>query len=129
LIKVVVKEISDIKIDFSKQKATLKKMFTDLKTLSNKTDKSFIGAVNAQEHKQIKGFDKLEKRLLKAQKRKYIELTNRIIDVQNQLFPKNSLQERHHNFSEIYLEIGNDFIPLLVKHLKPLALKFGILIV
>jgi len=127
LIKVVVKEISDLKIDFSEQKATLKKMFTDLKTLSNKTDKSFIGAVNAQEHKQIKGFDKLEKRLLKAQKRKYVELTNRIIEVQNQLFPKHGLQERYNNFSEIYLEIGNDFIPLLVKHLKPLALEFGVL--
>jgi len=127
LIKEVVKEISDLKIDFSEQKTTIKKMFTDLKVLSNKTDKSFIGAVNAQEHKQIKGFDKLEKRLLKAQKRKYIELTNRIIEIQNQLFPKYSLQERYNNFSEIYLEMGNDFIPLLAKHLKPLDLEFAIL--
>lgn len=127
LIKEVVKEISVLKIDFSEQKLLLQKMFKDLKELSNKTDKSFIGAVKAQEHKQIKGLEKLEKRLLRAQKRKYVELTNRIIEIQNQLFPNHSLQERYNNFSEIYLEIGPDFIPLLAKHLKPLALEFGVL--
>ncbi len=127
LISETVKEISDITIDFSTQKAIVQDLFNDLKTLSNQTDKSFIGAVNAQEHKQIKGLEKLESRLLKAQKRKYHQLTQRIMVLQNDLFPHQSLQERYLNFSEMYLILGDDFIPLLIKYLKPLALEFGIL--
>jgi len=127
LIATVVKDVSDISIDFSEQKAMLQNMFTDLKELSNRTDKSFIGAVNAQEQKQINGLINLENRLLRAQKRKYVELTNRVVELQNQLFPKQSLQERYTNFSELYLETGENFIPLLAKNLKPLDLKFGLL--
>jgi hypothetical protein len=49
------------------------------------TDKSFVGAVKAQEVKQTKGLDNLEKRLLKAQKRK-LSILERITDLQNELF-------------------------------------------
>jgi len=124
-----VKALSDINLDLSVQKVTIQNLFTELKTLALQTDKSFIGAVNAQEHKQINGFEKLEARLLKAQKRKYNELTKRIFNLQNDLFPNQSLQERTQNFSELYLELGTELIPLLIKHLNPLALEFTILVV
>src|SRR5699024_946829 len=60
------KRISEIPIDFSPQKSYLQQQFKDLYTLAGKTDKSFIGAVAAQEKKQLNGLDHLEKRLLKA---------------------------------------------------------------
>ena len=46
--------------------------FKYLEKIAKKTDSTFEGAVKAQKSKQFKGIDKLEKRLLKAQKRKYI---------------------------------------------------------
>ena len=127
LIKKKVKEISDLDIDFSRQRKELKEMFTELKLLSDKTDKSFSGAVLAQEKKQLNGLDKLEKRLLKAQKRKYQEIVSRISILQEQLFPKHSLQERQANFSEFYEIYGEDLIPLLVSVLRPLALEFDLI--
>ncbi|MGB5322604.1 bacillithiol biosynthesis cysteine-adding enzyme BshC [Lutimonas sp.] len=127
LIKKKVKEISDLDIDFSKQRKELREMFTELKLLSDKTDKSFSGAVLAQEKKQLNGLDKLEKRLLKAQKRKYQEIVSRISILQEQLFPKHSLQERQANFSEFYEIYGEDLIPLLVSVLRPLALEFDLI--
>ena len=36
---------------------------------------SFIGAVDAQQRKQLKGLENLEKRLLRAEKRKHFLLT------------------------------------------------------
>jgi len=51
----------------------------------------------------------------------------RITEIQNQLFPGQSLQERNLNFSELYLEMGEDLIPNLVKVLKPLQLEFIVL--
>ena len=95
--------------------------------LAEQTDKSFLGAVNAQEVKQIKGLKHLEKRLLKAQKRKLKDQIERCTDLQEQLFPNQSLQERNTNFSELYLEYGDDLIPELMKHLEPLSGQFTIL--
>ena len=65
-----VREISNINIDFTPQREHLIKQFENLYLLAEQTDKSFLGAVKAQEVKQLKGLDNLEKRLLTAQKRK-----------------------------------------------------------
>ncbi len=127
LINRKVREISNIDIDFSKQKAHLQEQFRELYRLAGATDQSFLGAVKAQEVKQLKGLDKLEKRLLKAQKKKLQDEVSRITALQNELFPNQSLQERHHNFSEFYLEYGEDFIRTLVRELKPLDHHFKIL--
>ena len=122
-----VREISNIDIDFSNQKEHLKQQFQDLYKLAEQTDKSFLGAVKAQEVKQINGLDNLEKRLLKAQKRALADQVSRMTELQNELFPNQSLQERNTNFSEFYLEYGEQLIPQLIKNLKPLDNEFLIL--
>ena len=127
LVRKKVKEISELKIDFSEQRSQLESMFEHLKSLSDQTDKSFTGAVLAQEKKQLNGLNKLEKRLLQAQKRKYKEVVSRIISLQEQLFPKQSLQERQANFSEFYENYGDELIPVLVEVLQPLQLEFDII--
>ncbi len=126
LVNSKIKEISNLDLDFSKQKQFLQEQFNTLKDVALKTDKSFIGAVNAQERKQIKGLENLEKRLLKAEKRKLTDVVNRIKLLQDELFPRQSLQERYTNFSEMYLEFGEELIPVLKENLKPLDLEFSI---
>ena len=127
LINSKVREIAEIPIDFSLQKIALQKQFSDLHTIASQTDKSFLGAVKAQEAKQIKGLENLEKRFLKAQKKKYHSELDRITNLQNELFPNQSLQERHTNFSEFYLETGKALISNLYNQLKPLDNNFTIL--
>ena len=127
LINKVTNEISEIVIDFTVQKKHLKEQFKNLYKLAEQTDKSFKGAVAAQERKQIKGLEHLEKRLLKAQKRKLNEVLDRVMALQNELFPNQSLQERRANFSEFYMEYGNAFIAKLIDHLEPLKGEFLIL--
>lgn len=122
-----VREISNIDIDFSTQKKYLKEQFLALYDLAEQTDKSFLGAVRAQEVKQLKGLDHLEKRLLKAQKRKLSDEVLRMTDLQNALFPNKSLQERNTNFSQFYLEYGEKLIPSLIEKLDPLSGEFSIL--
>jgi len=121
------KELSELNIDFSAQKEFLKEQFKELYKLAKQTDASFIGAVAAQEKKQLKGLGNLEKRLLKAEKRKLKEKLNLFTAFQNELFPKQSLQERNTNFSELYLEYGTELIPMLKKGLKPLGGEFLVL--
>ena len=129
LINKKIRQVSNIDIDFTPQKKLLEEQFNGLYQLAEQTDKSFLGAVKAQEVKQKKGLDHLEKRLLKAQKRKLADHVSRLAEIQNELFPAKSLQERNLNFSELYLEYGESLIPMLFKALNPLKQEFVILTV
>lgn len=122
------KKISEIPIDFSKQKSFLQEQFKELYTLAEKTDASFLGAVAAQEKKQLNGLDHLEKRLLKAQKRKLSDVLERLSAIQRELFPNGSLQERTHNFSEWYLEYGEELLKVLKRNLNPLDPEFTLVV-
>ena len=121
------KEFSKFNLDFSEQKEHLKQQFEKLLQIANQTDKSFIGAVKAQQTKQLKGLENLEKRLLKAEKRVYTEKLEQIILLQNELFPNQGLQERKANFSEFYLDVNGRLIEKLLLELKPLAPNFTII--
>ncbi|MCI2227809.1 bacillithiol biosynthesis cysteine-adding enzyme BshC [Polaribacter sp. MSW13] len=120
-------ENSEIKVNFKEKRSYLEQYFLELKEVAKKTDVSFINAVNAQEKKQINGLENLEKRLLKAEKRRQKDLVDRITELQNQLLPNQSLEERQRNFSEYYLEYGDSFIDVLKSTLKPMLLEFTII--
>ena len=122
-----VRSISDIDIDFSPQKEHLKTQFEHLHILAEQTDASFLGAVKAQERKQTKGLERLEKRELKAQKRKLKGHVDRMRDLHNALFPNGSLQERQVNFSEVYLEMGDALVLTLMEQLNPITPNFLVL--
>jgi bacillithiol biosynthesis cysteine-adding enzyme BshC len=121
-------EFSQLNLDFTAQKEHLKKQFAALHEMASQTDNSFGKAVKAQEVKQLKGLENLEKRLLKAEKRQHADVLERIIQLQNELFPNQSLQERRSNFSEFYVDFGDDYIRKLYDNLKPLASNFTILV-
>jgi bacillithiol biosynthesis cysteine-adding enzyme BshC len=127
LANAITHKLSAFPIDLTPQKEILEKQFEYLYQIAQQTDKSFTGAVKAQEIKQKKGLENLEKRLLKAQKRKLDNELQRVTDLQCELFPNQSLQERQTNFSEFYLEKGEQLIPLLIQKLKPLETNFNII--
>jgi bacillithiol biosynthesis cysteine-adding enzyme BshC len=123
-----VQSFSEFRLDFTDQKEFLKQQFESLNTIAAKTDASFTGAVKAQEIKQLKGLENLEKRLLKAEKRNHAEQLERIMQIQNELFPNQSLQERKANFSEFYLEFDGKLLAELFDKLKPLEHEFNIIV-
>jgi bacillithiol synthase len=128
LINKKTKNISNHTIDFSSQKAHLKAQFENLYQIASQTDASFLGAVAAQEKKQLKGLELLEKRLLKAEKKAHQEQLERIIALKKELFPGDSLQERKANFSNFYINYGPALFEHLKMNLKPLSQDFVILV-
>ena len=127
LINKKVTEKSDVIIDFSDQRCLIDKHFKKMEKIANQTDKSFDGAVQAQKKKQLNGLNNLEKRLLKAERRVHKDLVDRIVLLQDELFPKKSLQERTTNFSEFYLEYGDQLIPTIKEALQPLQGEFTVI--
>lgn len=128
LINKKVQLFSEFQLDFSEQKEFLKQQFTKLHEMAAKTDVSFTGAVKAQEVKQTKGLENLEKRFLKAEKRSHTDQLERITELQNELFPSQGLQERKANFSQFYLEFDGKLIEKLFEQLQPLEQEFNIVV-
>jgi bacillithiol biosynthesis cysteine-adding enzyme BshC len=124
LINKKVRQISNIDLDLQYLKKTLETQFNSLEKLVIETDASFEGVVKAQKTKQFKGIDRLEKRLLKAQKRKLADQVQRLLVLHDILFPNETLQERTVNFSEFYLQYGSELLSILSKNLDPLSFKF-----
>ncbi|GJH41641.1 putative cysteine ligase BshC [Capnocytophaga sp. HP1101] len=122
-----VRQLSEFPIDFTPEKELLRKQFEHLYELAKHTDVTFESAVKAQEVRQLKGLDKLEKRLLKAQKRKFAEELERTVFLQSELFPNGALQERFSNFTDFYLVKGSAFISELVKDFNPFDFRFVVI--
>lgn len=120
-------EYSEINIDFSAQKEHLKEQFSELYIIAKRTDPSFFGAVAAQEKKQLNGLVNLEKRLLKAQRKKHEDQLNRLTLIQDELFPGQGLQERYANFSEFYSRHGDALFTKIKRNLDPLDPYFTII--
>ncbi len=118
---------SKINMDLQFLKSKLESQFEYLEELVKKTDFSFVGAVKAQKAKQFKGIDKLEKRLLKAQKRLFENDIKNFIIIYDNLFPNEKLQERTENFFDYYDQIGDNFIPELIENFNPLNKSLTIL--
>jgi bacillithiol biosynthesis cysteine-adding enzyme BshC len=113
-----------IQIDFSKLKQQLAQQFSLLHTQAKLTHPSFLSMLKAQESKQIKGLNAVEKRLQKAEKKSHQEAIDRVLAIQNEVFPNQTLMERKTNFSDYYSTYGADFIVQLLSQLDPLTMKF-----
>ena len=117
--------IRQTNLNLTQELKHLKNVFEQI--LSKTTDKGLQKTVLAEQKKQLNSFEKLEKKLLKSEKKKYEEALNQITQLKAKLFPNNSLQERYDNFIPFYLKHGDNFIEILQKELSPLDAKFVIL--
>uniref|UniRef100_UPI0013D0AB39 bacillithiol biosynthesis protein BshC n=1 Tax=Klebsiella michiganensis TaxID=1134687 RepID=UPI0013D0AB39 len=77
--------------------------------------------------KTVKYLTALEKKIFRAEKRKYETDIQQIQFIKKSLFPANSLQERHQNIALFYAKYGPGFIDSIYKASKGLEQKFGII--
>ena len=63
----------------------------------------------------------LEKKMLRAEKKKMQTQLLKIERLKKGLFPRNSLQERVENFTEYYLKYGAAYLDILKDGMLPLA--------
>jgi bacillithiol synthase len=72
--------------------------------------------------------DNLERKLLKAEKRKHEVSLSHIEHIKNQLFPNGGLQERSENIALFYVAYGQRLIDDLIDKFEPLEFKFAVLV-
>ncbi|WP_226063808.1 bacillithiol biosynthesis cysteine-adding enzyme BshC [Kaistella polysaccharea] len=94
----------------NKQEEVLKKHFTELKEQASLTEKTFGNLVGAEETRQLKSFDRMKKRLLRAERIKQSEKMERLEKIFSTVHPGNIWQERIYNFSVFYADLGRDWL-------------------
>jgi len=89
-------------------------IFNRILETAKKIDNSLEKTVLGEKQNMINSIQKLESKLLKAEKLKMDAEVSQIRAVLAKLFPNNTLQERHDNFIPYYLKYGPGFFDQLL---------------
>ena len=103
--------------------------FAHLREQAGAVDKSLQQHVHALEVDLLKKIETLEKKMLKAERKKQAIQLQRIWKLKSELFPNNNLQERVDNFMPYFAEYGQAFIDVILKHSRSLEQEFGVIVV
>lgn len=101
-------------------------LYESLKKQAALVDTTLGQHVDALKTSMLKKLKQLEKKMLRAEKRKFTYQERQIKTIKEKLFPKNSLQERVDNFIPYYAKWGRDFIIKLYEHSLRLEQEFVI---
>jgi bacillithiol biosynthesis cysteine-adding enzyme BshC len=102
-------------------------VYEQLKNKAAAIDQSLTQHVEALQARTLKPLQELEKKLLRAEKKKYEAEQRQIQVIRAALFPRNGLQERVDNFMPWYALWGKEFIQKVYDHSLTLEQQFVIL--
>jgi bacillithiol synthase len=105
----------------------LEQMYENFKKQASAVDSSLEKHVEALKLRTVHRLQELEKKMLRAEKRKFADQQRQINTIREHLFPENGLQERYDNFSYYYAKWGREFIHLLYQQSLNLEQEFVIL--
>lgn len=107
------------------EKAT--ELYENIKAQAGKIDQTLMRHVTAMQARSLSALQELEKKMLRAEKRKFSDVQRQVEKIKAALFPNNGLQERVENFSLFYAKWGRSFIDELYQHSLALEQEFTVL--
>jgi bacillithiol biosynthesis cysteine-adding enzyme BshC len=127
LIGELVRRESENSLSLEREITEANRYYEALKALTRPVDPSLEQHVEALQAKALDPIRTLEKKLLKAEKRKYGDLRRQVYALKSALFPTGGLQERVENFMPWYAQYGPAFLYDLLTHSPVLEQDFVIL--
>ncbi|MDQ3844485.1 MAG: bacillithiol biosynthesis cysteine-adding enzyme BshC [Bacteroidota bacterium] len=102
-------------------------LYEQIKQQAGAVDPTLLQHVTALQTQSINNLKVLEKKMLRAEKRKFTDQQRQIQTIRNYLFPKYGLQERVENIGTFYTKWGRAFIDELYQYSLALGQRFVIL--
>jgi len=127
LVNELVRRESEHSLSLEREITEANNYYEALKALTRPVDPTLEQHVEALQARALDPIRTLEKKLLKAEKRKFIDLQRQIYSLKSALFPLNGLQERVENFMPWYAALGPSFIRDLYMHSPVLEEEFVVL--
>lgn len=100
--------------------------YDKLKSVAEQVDGTLTTHVAALQTRAIKPLQELEKKLLRAERRKFEVQERQLMALKKALFPNSGLQERVDNFMPYYAKWGDDFIRMIYENSLTLEQEFVI---
>ncbi len=126
LINDLVKRTSDKQITIESEIQQAKNLFSHLQSVAQNVDitlQEHATALSALMEKKLKSF---EKKIMRAERKKYNTQHNQIETIKQQLFPNKNLQERVENISGFYPRYGKSFLDIIYQNSLSLEQQFAI---
>jgi len=127
LLNELVKRDTDQQLNLEKEKKNICAIYKDIKNVVGPIDTTLQQHVQSLHLQSIKKLEALEKKMLRAEKRKFQTQQRQLQKVKTTLFPNNNLQERIDSILPYYAHQGKDFIKVLYENSLSLEQQFGIL--
>ncbi len=127
LLNELVKRDSSLQLSLENQRKSLCNIYKEIKTIVGPIDTTLQQHVQSLHLQVVKKIEALEKKMLKAEKKKFESQQRQLTKIKSLLFPNNSLQERIDNLMPWYAKYGKDFIRSIYEHSLSLEQKFTIL--
>jgi len=126
LINELVKRKSGIHLSLEKELGVMNEMYANIKNTASSIDATLLMHIDALQKNTVKRISELEKKMLRAEKRKFGDEQHQIAAVKSILFPKGNLQERIDNFAPFYAIGGKEWIAFIYNHTFALEQLFRI---
>jgi bacillithiol biosynthesis cysteine-adding enzyme BshC len=127
LMKIIVAKNSENKIELNGNFEKAEAFYEQIRMQAEAVDKTLSQYVTSIKTRSLKDLEELEKKMLRAEKRKFEDQQRQIQKIKEVLFPNDGLQERVENFSWFYAKWGRGFIKELYKNSLALEQEFTIL--
>ena len=113
-------------LDLGKERMEFENIYKKIKGIVSNIDVTLEQHTAALETKQMKHLISLEKKMLRAEKRKFADQKNQLDKIYSSLFPNDGLQERTENFMLFYSRWGDEFFKMLYENSMTLEQEFCI---
>lgn len=128
LLNELVNKNSSKQLSIANEIEKIESLYQQLQTISENVDVTLSQHTKALQAKSLKQLKALEKKILRAEKRNFETQKRQIEKLKNELFPANSLQERHENFSLLYAQFGKEWLHAIYNSSKGLAQEFAVIV-
>ncbi|MFL5811129.1 MAG: bacillithiol biosynthesis cysteine-adding enzyme BshC [Flavisolibacter sp.] len=128
IMKSIVQKYSKHKVLLNGNFEKANELFEEIKQQAEAIDPTLSMHVTAIKARSLKTLEELEKKMLRAEKRKFSDQQNQVRKIKEALFPNEGLQERVENISGFYAKWGGKFIDELYKNSLSLEQLFTVLV-
>ncbi|MCK6617038.1 MAG: bacillithiol biosynthesis cysteine-adding enzyme BshC [Cyclobacteriaceae bacterium] len=114
------------KIQLNGEKQAIVDHFNAIKEHAAMLDKTLAPMVAAETKRALNSLEKIEQKLLRAEKRRQADRLRQVEELKDSLFPNGGLQERTDNFLNFF-QTDPQFINKLIQLFNPFDFRFNIL--
>lgn len=126
LMKLVIANKSNTRFQLNGELHNTEMLYDKIALIASGVDKTLNQHVAALKTKALKNLHELEKKMIRAEKRKFEVEQRQIQKIKQVLFPGNNLQERAENFSMHYGKLGKQFLDIILEYSNALEQQFAI---